>query len=45
MILKCMKKYQLDKNNCFFIGDKKSDALAAKSAGIKFYIKENYSFT
>ena len=43
MILKCMKKYQLDKNNCFFIGDKKSDALAAKSAGIKFYIKENYS--
>ncbi len=43
MILKCMKKYNLDKKNCFFVGNSISDKKAAKNAGITFYHKENYS--
>ena len=43
MILKAMKKYNLNKKNCFMIGDKNLDKIAAKKSGIKFYFKENKS--
>ena len=43
MILKCMKKYNLNKKNCFFIGNSIADKIAAKNAGIRFYLKENKS--
>lgn len=39
MILKAIKDFKLKKSNCVFIGDKKSDLLAAKTANIKFYYK------
>ena len=44
MIFKAIKKWNIDKKNSFFIGDKKSDKLAASRAKIKFYYKKNMSF-
>ena len=44
MIFKAIKKWNIDKNNSFFIGDKISDKLAASNAKIKFYYKKNVSF-
>ena len=42
MLNEAVKKYNLDKNKCFMIGDKKSDVEAAKNAQIKgFLFKEN----
>ena len=41
MIFKAIKKWNIDKNNSFFIGDKISDKLAASKVKIKFYYKKN----
>lgn len=41
MILEIIEKYNLDKNECFLIGDKQSDIQAASNAGIKGIIKTN----
>ena len=43
MILKALKDWQLKKNNCLMIGDKITDKIAARRAGIKFYIKKKNS--
>ena len=43
MILKALKKFKVRKHNSFMIGDKKSDSLAAKRAGISFQYKKKYS--
>ena len=43
MIFKAIKKWNIDKNNSFFIGDKISDKLAASKVKIKFYYKKNVS--
>ena len=42
MILKAKKKFKLNKNNCFMIGDKKTDKIAARKANIIFFYKKNY---
>jgi D-glycero-D-manno-heptose 1,7-bisphosphate phosphatase len=39
MILKAIKKWNIDQKRSFMIGDKKRDFLAAKGAKIKFYYK------
>lgn len=39
MIIKAIKKWKIDKNKSFMIGDKISDRKAAKSAGVKFFFK------
>lgn len=44
MIIKAKRKFKLNSKNCFMIGDKFSDKLAAKKAKIKFYFKQNQSF-
>ena len=41
MIFKAIKKWNIDKKNSFFIGDKKTDKIAASKAKIKFYYKKN----
>ena len=33
-ILECMKAYHLDPHNCWMVGDRNSDVLAGKNAGI-----------
>ena len=43
MILKALKKFKIIKKNSFMIGDRKSDFLASKRAGIRFEYKKNYS--
>jgi D-glycero-D-manno-heptose 1,7-bisphosphate phosphatase len=40
MIIKAKKKFNLNKKNCFMIGDKKTDKIAAKRANIKFFYKK-----
>ena len=40
MIDEAVKKYNLDKNKCFMIGDKKTDLMAAKNASIKGFLFE-----
>lgn len=40
MILKAIKKWNIDSKKSFMIGDKKIDLLAAKGANIKFYYKD-----
>ena len=40
MILKAKKKFKLNKHNCFMIGDKKTDKIAAKRANIIFFYKK-----
>ena len=39
MIKKAIKKWNIDINNSFMIGDRKKDLLSAKGAGVKFYYK------
>jgi D-glycero-D-manno-heptose 1,7-bisphosphate phosphatase len=43
MILKALKNFKIKKEDCFMIGDNKSDYLASKNAGIRFEFKKNYS--
>ena len=38
MILEAIDKYKINKKKCFMIGDKKSDTLAAKNAGIPGFL-------
>tara|TARA_B100000029_G_scaffold413723_1_gene416876 strand:+ start:474 stop:992 length:519 start_codon:yes stop_codon:yes gene_type:complete len=38
MIFEAVKKYNLDLNQCFLIGDKASDIKTAKNAGIKGFL-------
>jgi len=39
MLLKAIKKWKIDPNKSFMIGDKVSDRTAAKAAGLKFFFK------
>ena len=39
MIIKAIKKWKIDPNKSFMIGDKITDRSAAKSANIKFFFK------
>jgi len=39
MIKKAVRKWNIDLNSSFMIGDKKSDFLCAKGVGLKFYYK------
>ena len=39
MIKKAIKKWKIDNNTSFMIGDKKKDLLCAQGAGVKFYYK------
>lgn len=41
MLLKALKYYSLNKKNCIFIGDQKSDKIASSKANIKFYHIKN----
>ena len=43
MIIKAIKKWNIDSSSSFFIGDKKTDMIAAKKTNIKFYFKSNKS--
>ena len=36
-VLDAIKKYNLDKDKCFFIGDNITDAKCAENAGVRFY--------
>ncbi len=44
MFTKAIKKWNIDINKSFFIGDKKTDFLAAKKTKIKFFYKMNIPF-
>ena len=44
MFTKAIKKWNIDINKSFFIGDKKTDFLAAKKTKIKFFYKKNVPF-
>ena len=39
MIIKAKKKWNIDIKQSFMIGDKKTDLLAAKNVGLKFFYK------
>ena len=41
MLLKAIKKYNIQKRKSFMIGDSGSDQICAKRAGIKFFFKKN----
>ena len=43
MIIKAIKKWNIDTSSSFFIGDKETDMSAAQRAKIKFYFKNNKS--
>ena len=43
MLMRALKDYKISRKNCFMIGDKKSDLLAAKKTKIIFYKKKNSS--
>lgn len=43
MIIKAIKKWNIDTSSSYFIGDKKTDKQAAEKANIKFYFKKNIS--
>ena len=43
MLLKAIKKYKINPNQCFMIGDEKKDFLSAKKTKIKFEYKKKYS--
>ena len=43
MFVKAFKKWNIDVDRSFFIGDQNTDKYAAKSANIKFYFKKKYS--
>jgi D-glycero-D-manno-heptose 1,7-bisphosphate phosphatase len=40
MIIKAIKKWNIDKNSSLMIGDKKIDMIAAKKAGLRFVMKK-----
>ena len=42
MILKAIKKWNIDQNKSLMIGDKKVDMIASKKAGLKF-IRKRYN--
>ena len=44
MLLQAMKEFNICNKKSFMIGDKPSDEIASKRAGVKFYYKKNYSF-
>ena len=44
MIKKALRDFKLSTNNCFMIGDKNSDLLAAKKTNMVFYKKKNNHF-
>ena len=41
MLLKAIKKYNIEKEKSFMIGDTKSDQICANRAKIKFFFKRN----
>ena len=43
MIIKAIKKWNIDISSSFFIGDKETDKIAAQKAKIEFYFKNNKS--
>jgi D-glycero-D-manno-heptose 1,7-bisphosphate phosphatase len=43
MIFKAIKKWNVNKEKSFMIGDSLNDKIAAKRANIKFFYKKNYS--
>ena len=43
MINKALKKFRLKKNECFMIGDQKTDFLCAKKSKIRFEYKKKYA--
>ena len=43
MIFKAIKKWNVNKERSFMIGDSLNDKIAAKRANIKFFYKKNYS--
>lgn len=43
MIKKALKKFKLKKNECFMIGDQKTDFLCAKNSRIRFEYKKKYA--
>ena len=43
MLLKAIKKYKINPNQCFMIGDEKKDFLSAKKTKIRFEYKKKYS--
>ena len=43
MIIKAIKKWNIDISSSFFIGDKETDKSAAQKSKIKFYFKNNKS--
>ncbi len=43
MLNKAILKWNIDLKKSFFIGDSKTDFIAAKKVGVKFYYKENIS--
>lgn len=44
MILKAIKKFKIDVDKSFMIGDQKTDYLAAKKSGLKFFYKRGCLF-
>ncbi len=44
MLVKAIKHYKLDKKNCYFIGDRRKDQIAANKAKIKFEFRKNNLF-
>ena len=44
MLMRALKDYKISRKNCFMIGDKKSDLLAAKKTKIIFYKKKIVHF-
>ena len=43
MLIKAILKWNIDLKNSFFIGDSKTDFMAAKKVGVKFYYKDKVS--
>ena len=41
MLLKAIKKYNIEKEKSFMVGDSRSDQICAKRAKIKFFFKKN----
>ena len=42
MLIKAIKKWNIDKKKSFMIGDKKIDMIASKKAGLRF-VKKKYN--
>ena len=43
MLIKAILKWNIDLKSSFFIGDSKTDFMAAKKVGVKFYYKDKVS--